>query len=213
MFILVVVIIAIGNHGSDITRVSLAAQEAQGGCKNCHAKLSDQVPESHFTVTLEKVKYCLICHSLEGPAVAFDWVIHLDHYSTPEFVGDCWSCHLIDEGGNFRLVGAEDWKEIKVTEDMVEQMGSYFQSWATSEHLDHRHAQASVTCGLCHGTFFPEEPVSMEQCFICHGSYEQIAQKAEIHYEMLYPHFGGGNECGLCHKAHEESVHVCKQCH
>lgn len=213
LFILVVVAMVIGNCASNINTIR-ATQEPRGGCTDCHVKLSEEVPESHFKVTLEEEKYCLICHSLEGPAAAFDWVIHLGHYSTPGFVGNCWSCHLIDEGGSFRLIEAADGKGIiKATEDVVEQMCLYFQSWSTSEHLDHWHAQRSVTCGLCHGTFFPEERVSMDQCLRCHGSYEHLAALTKNVDPNPHNSHHGEMRCALCHSAHEESVLYCNMCH
>lgn len=219
----VMAIVLIGVYGPNTTQVSLAVQEGEEGCASCHEKLSDTVPESHFNVTLEEVKYCLVCHSLEGPATAFDWTTHLAHYAQEEFSGDCWSCHLLDEEGGFRLIGAEGGKGIEVTEEVVEGMGSYFVSWATSEcensegeiklGLDHKHANQGVTCALCHGTYFPQGRASMEQCLGCHGSYEHVATLTEDVDPNPHRSHLGEVRCTLCHRAHEESVFYCNECH
>lgn len=146
------------------------ADEKAQGCQSCHV-LSEKLPEEHpFTVMLEEVKYCLECHSAGASAVAFDWIIHLNHYSSEEFEGDCWSCHMIDEKGNYRLDGA-DKEGIKVVKEDVDRMDAYYESWATSEQKDHTHAQAGVTCTMCHESFFPKERASMKQCQRCHGDY------------------------------------------
>jgi len=214
LFILVVVAIVIGNCGSTMNAIR-ATQEARRGCTGCHVNLSEEVPESHFKVTIEEVKYCMICHSIEGPAVAFEWAIHLDHYSTPEFVGDCWSCHLIDEEGSFRLIEAADGNGlIKATKDVVEKMVPYFQSWATSVHLDRRHAQCGVTCTVCHGTFFPHQRPGMGQCLQCHGSYQHlVALTKDVSPNPHEESHLGEIMCTYCHKAHQESVLFCKNCH
>lgn len=209
----VIAFVTIDGCGKNVIRFSLAMQKVQGGCISCHVKLLEKLPKSHFKVTIEEVKYCLICHSREGPSADFYWVIHFRHYSKPESVKNCWSCHLIDESGSFRLIGAIDKNEIKVTKDRVERMGSYLKSWAASENLDYRHAQRSVTCHLCHGTFFPEERVSMEQCLRCHSSYEHLAALTkDVHPNPHNSHLGE-IRCTLCHKVHQKSALFCTQCH
>jgi hypothetical protein len=210
--IVVITFFILVEYGPDIQSASVAKQ-GPDGCASCHTKLSEKVPESHSKVTLEEVKYCLVCHELEGPALAFDWVIHRNHYAQSPFAGTCWSCHQIDAGGNFRLMGAEGGREIKVTREKVEKMSTYFRSWATPKYLDQKHGQQSVTCELCHGTFFPEKTVPKERCFRCHGSYEQLAARNPIHYNAIWPHWTiGPAECSDCHKAHAESL-LCSTCH
>lgn len=197
----------------DAVRISPAAQDVQGGCASCHTKLSATVPEGHSTVMPDQVQFCLICHSLQGPAPAFDWVIHLTHYAQSGFVGNCWSCHLIDQSGSFKLIGGEAESQIRVTKDVVQSMSSYFQSWATSERLDHKHAEQGVTCASCHGTFFPVAPPSMEQCLNCHGSYQYIATLSADVYPNPHASHWGDLPCGDCHGAHQESVLFCDDCH
>lgn len=214
LFILVVVATVTGNCGPK-RKTLRAKQDVRGGCTGCHEKLSEVVPENHFKVRLEEEKYCLICHSMEGPAVAFGWAIHLDHYSRPEFVGDCWSCHLIDQGKSFGLIEAADGQGlVKATKDVVEKMVPYFQSWATSVHLDKRHAECSVTCGACHGTFFPHQRPAMGQCLQCHGSYQHLAALTkDVSPNPHEESHLGEIMCTYCHKAHQESVLYCKNCH
>ena len=213
LFISVVIVIAIWGHGPNITRVSLAMQKAQEGCTSCHAKLSETLPEDHLPVTREEVKYCLICHVAGGAATAFEWTVHFEHYSNAEFVDDCWSCHLIDQEGNFKPYDGQT-AGLKVSKEEVDQLVPYYKSWGTSEYLDHEHALEKLSCVDCHGVLIAKEPVSTEQCFICHESYEELAQKTLKHYDAMYPHFSGKElECSACHRAHQESVLVCKQCH
>lgn len=190
-------------------------KRAETGCSGCHVKLSNTLPEQHFKDIQESIEYCLICHSYKGPAVVFGWIIHLRHYSKPKFQADCWSCHLIDDSGSFTVINAKDGNaSIKESKDVVESMKPYFHSWATSEHLDHRHAQQSVTCRLCHAMFFPEEEAAMEQCINCHGTYEHLAELTG-ETSPVNPHEShlGELKCNVCHKAHEESVLYCNKCH
>jgi hypothetical protein len=208
-----VIVITARGYGFNVAKIDFIRQEVRGGCESCHEQPSKNVPESHLKATPEEVKHCLNCHSLEGKASVVDWFIHLHHYSQKKFKGDCFSCHLIDEGGNFRLIGAKGEKQIKVTKDMVKRIGAYFQSWATSEHLDHLHAKESITCMDCHERFFPEKNASREQCFSCHGGYKDLATSTKDSHPNPHASHHLNLRCIVCHKAHEKSVLYCNLCH
>jgi len=130
-------------------------------------------------------------------------------------MGDCWSCHSIDKGGSFKLIDALNMEgQTIATEEVVEKMSSYFQSWAISDYLDHWHARHSVTCVDCHGTFFPKHRLTVEQCLKCHGSYQDLAALTEDVYPTN-PHDShlGEVRCTRCHKAHKEPALYCNKCH
>ncbi|MBI3949224.1 MAG: cytochrome c3 family protein [Acidobacteria bacterium] len=210
----VVTIVAIGEYDSNVSGANSGTRQPSDGCVICHPKLSAQVPEGHFKTTLNELKFCLTCHALEGAASAFTWTRHQRHYAVLGAAANCWLCHQLDANGNFRLIGVNGSKEIKTTPEVVAKMEPYYLSWATSSHLDRKHGEQSVICSTCHETAFPEATVKKEKCFTCHGSYEQIAEQAPIHFSAIYPHFQTGPvECNACHKAHEQSVLVCNQCH
>jgi hypothetical protein len=217
VFIIAVVLIPLftaGGYRLHITGLVLGMQETQSGCAGCHDEFSEILPQNHALIDTEELKICLTCHTAGGDATPFEWLVHFKHYATLEFTSDCWSCHRLDDRGNFSLTGVAEWKDIKATRYDAERMGPYFRSWGSSEYLDNRHGKQKVTCVLCHGKFFPKERATMEQCFECHGSYEQLVEKAPKHNTAMYPHFREEQlECHECHKAHEESVQVCKECH
>jgi len=209
----VIGIAAIGTNGPKVRGARVGTSQP-GGCTVCHPKLSAQVPEGHFTPKLDEVKYCLACHAMEGAATAFTWTRHRNHYAALGVAVTCWLCHRIDANGNFRVIGVDGGKQIKTTPEMVAKMEAYYLSWATSDRLDRKHGERSVTCATCHDGNFPTAAVKKEKCFTCHGSYEQVARQAPIHYDAIYPHFQVGPvECNDCHKAHEKSVLVCNMCH
>jgi len=191
------------------------ADEKPQGCQSCHV-LREKLPDEHplavvtptHAVMLKEVKYCLECHSAEGSAVAFDWIVHLNCYSSQEFEGDCWSCHMIDEKGNYTLYGA-DKEGIEMLKEDVDSMSPYYESWATSEYEDHIHAQAGVTCTMCHASFFPKEEASMEQCQRCHGEgYTSTSLDLYVAH-----HYAPGRMCSDCHKTHDASQPNCYECH
>ena len=213
LFVSAVIVITTRGYGFNVAKIDLIRPEALGECESCHNQPSEKGHETHLKTTPEEVKHCLNCHSLEGKASVVDWLIHLHHYAQEKFKGDCFSCHLIDEGGNFRLIGAKDGKEIKVTKDMVKRMGAYFQSWATSEHLDHLHAKESITCRDCHEMFFPEKNVSREQCLSCHRSYTDLATLTKNLHPNPHASHHLNLRCIVCHKAHKESALYCNKCH
>jgi fumarate reductase flavoprotein subunit len=159
----------------------------------------------------------LSCHSEGGDAVSLGFVSHSRHYALEEFAegGHCWSCHRLDETSRFGLLGTDGGIDTttELSRDEVERLSSYFVSWASSEFLDHRHGQAGQRCLHCHGNDLPVEPVAMDVCIGCHGSYGDLAElTASVDPNPHASHLGE-IECSHCHKAHQESVLVCNQCH
>lgn len=202
----------------------LQATDTEDGCASCHSKLSTVVPEDHPEIMIEEVAYCLPCHTSEGPVTAFDWTIHFAHYTQEAFPGGCWSCHQLEYGAFTLILAGNESEEVEsgelastpetgLNEEKVESMGVYFQSWATSEHLDRTHAQQGVTCSLCHNTVFPEKSASMKQCLGCHGTYQHIATLTEDLERNPHASHLGEVQCDFCHKAHEDSVNYCAECH
>jgi len=207
-------VVAFGEFGSSTARADATAQPT--GCTACHPKLSENIPEGHSKAWLNSVSFCLMCHKTAGAAPGFVWTAHQKHYGplvTPGFTGDCWSCHTIDSAGNFQVIGSSG-GTIKVTRETVNKMTPYYQLAANSKFLGSTHAKVSVTCEICHGVPFPEKAPVKEQCFQCHGSYDQIAELAPIHYSAMYPHHQSDPvECADCHHAHKKSELVCNMCH
>ncbi len=202
----------IGGTGSNATEAWLVHAQSADACGACHT-LSESVPEGHFKATLNEVKYCLACHSLEGAATAFAWTTHQNHYSTLGVAINCWLCDQIDATGHFRLMGVEGGQEIPATQSQVTKMEPRYLSWATSVYLDRRHGQQSVTCRACHGTYFPERRPATEQCYTCHGSYQLVASLTEDVEPNPHASHLGEIRCTICHKSHEKSVLYCNQCH
>jgi hypothetical protein len=191
-----------------------AAAGASGGCGQCHPNLSALMPKGHPPLGENGFKGCLKCHGTGDKAELFATRIHLQHYGTSRFPGNCQSCHQIGQDGQFGLVGgSESPSKVRVLSDTAKKLESYFHSWGTSKYLDHRHAQKGLSCSACHGTTVPEKGVPKDRCQQCHGSYEVLSQKSQIHASMVVPHFSGGNDCGLCHRAHSESELTCARCH
>ena len=151
---------------------------------------------------------CTACHDRLS-ARAED--IHLSHLSSTGFSGDCRSCHFMDDTSHFRTIEEEN--KTKTTHDVIEKMAPYFQSWADSTFLDHTHAESGVDCAGCHGTYFPESGLSLDDCLKCHGRYEDLA-KATINTEPN-PHDSHYMDlrCTLCHKGHQASELYCNTCH
>ncbi len=149
--------------------------EVSEGCMSCHEKLSETFPQDHVDISPEELKYCMMCHTTKNNVPAFEWISHYMHYANAEFVGDCWSCHLIDEEGILKVLGAGGENRTKMEKDMTEEFSPYFHSWATSQYLDHRHAQEKIRCGHCHKTLSAEEEFPMEKCVECHGGYQHVA--------------------------------------
>lgn len=191
------------------------ADEGAPGCLSCHEPLSDALPDGH-PVVRDKLGVCLMCHGVEGTAAAFQWVVHLDHYASEDFGGDCWSCHLIDEEGRFKLQGL-DKEGIEVAQEDVDRMAAYYRSWATSEHTDRAHAEAGVSCDTCHGVPFPETEAEapMDPCIRCHGDYWDGLPELteELNPNPHHVSHEGFLGCAECHGAHKESKNYCSNCH
>ncbi|MBI4470074.1 MAG: cytochrome c3 family protein, partial [Acidobacteria bacterium] len=206
---------AAGWSGKDVTTVCMAQTPA--GCNSCHTKLSTQIPEGHFKVTVEQVTFCIVCHSqTESPNAAasrLGWFTHLDHFGNQEFDGTCWSCHVINTGGELTLVGMKTSMGIKVNKNLATAMTGYYGTWATSEFLDHTHAERGVTCALCHDSNFPTEAPLVNQCLKCHQSYAHVAAQTQDLYPNPHDSHMGDLRCTLCHHAHEKSTTYCNECH
>lgn len=100
------------------------------------------------------------------------------------------------------------------TKKAEDELAAYHQSLETSSLLDHKHALNNIGCIDCHGEPIPKEGLIKEKCLECHGSYEEVAEKAPTHNMAIQPHFGEQEtECNSCHKAHKKSGLVCNQCH
>lgn len=213
-----------GGRSPDITSGIILSQdtpqapptppEASEGCLRCHAGILTILPENHFKVAVAEIKNCLVCHSGKGPAAAFTWVIHWDHYSKKEFSGNCWSCHLIDKQGDFKLYKSDRVliKE-KTDKRAVNMLTPFFHSWGSSKYLDQVHAARGVTCTLCHNTLLSETKVSKEQCLQCHGSYQHLSARSKDLLPNPHASHCGEISCTLCHHAHQQSELYCNLCH
>ena len=113
-------------------------------------------------------------------------------------------------------------------------MGTFYTSWAEPGLLANNHANAAVTCQICHTRTLsdtlheidayyikhefdqPEEgKFADESCEPCHGPLEQVAQRTanySVDGEVVNPHDPhpglktvGQIDCYRCHSIHEES--------
>ena len=188
--------------------------DSRAGCTGCHEKLAELLPKGHFKTKSDSLQYCLICHSSEGSACRFNWTIHFYHYAASEFSGDCSTCHLRDLKGFVGLPDSSEKNELTLTQELMNAITPYFQSWASSEHLDRLHAKHGVTCMTCHRTFLPKNKVATSQCQKCHGTYESLASMtSDISPANPHKSHLGEMKCSRCHKAHKESSLYCNKCH
>jgi len=193
----------------------LSTKKVRAGCTECHEKLTEVLPEEHIAIAQGNLIKCIECHSGKGSSgdVTFDRIIHLAHYSIEDSPESCWSCHEIDNKGLFTLIGVENKKGPDIDREIVEKMGSYFLSWATSDFLDNKHAKKNLNCMPCHESSFPDWAPTMDECFTCHVSYEHVSMLTKdvepnphlSHYVDL--------RCTVCHKSHEASKLYCDKCH
>ena len=169
-----------GQVGGSLQGEFTQANPSGDGCSSCHSSLSQILPGDHLQDMLEDLELCLNCHSEGGDAVSLGFLSHSRHYALKEFAegGKCWSCHRMDEASRFDLLGTDGDIDttIELSRDEVERLGSYFVSWASSEYLDHRHGRAGNRCLHCHGNDLPVQPVAMDVCMGCHGSYVDLAE-------------------------------------
>lgn len=75
-----------------------------------------------------------------------------------------------------------------------------------------RHTAAGVGCQTCHGEAAFTEPVAMQACTQCHGSYAELAARTPWEPNPHQSHMGEV-ECSSCHNIHKPSVSFCDQCH
>ena len=115
-------------------------ESTSNSCTRCHS-FDDVLPEDHPRDDVETVESCTNCHSREDGSVAFGRMVHWKHYTRDAFEGDCWSCHSMEEGSRFGLLDTTQGTEVEASRDKVEQMSSYFESWASSQYLDRRHGE------------------------------------------------------------------------
>lgn len=208
--LVVSVFVVTGGAGS---KASLAKEGVRRGWTICRAEVWEKLAQSPFEMIPEERKSCSVYHSLEGTVSTFGWITHLDRYSTPEVARNGWFYYPIGKAGNFRRTGAEGGKEIKVTDEVAEEMVPHLESWATSPHLDQRHAPRGITCGTCHGTAFPRQRPATEQCLKCHGNYKELVPLTEDVFPNPHKSHLGEIRCTRCHKEHQKSVLYCNKCH
>jgi len=199
--------------GLALTSGSALQSDGPSGCLDCHESLTAATPVEHPTVQ-DALASCLICHGATGAAPRFAWVIHDDHYASTSFGGDCWSCHEMASETSLGLIGVGDFS-VETTEADAAALADYFASWASSELSDRAHAEASVTCALCHGTPVPTEIATDETCMACHGDYwsdlSELTEEIEPNPHQI-SHVGP-LYCTECHGAHQESKNYCSDCH
>ena len=195
------------------TPVNKTKPMSSSSCIQCHKALSETLPQNHVKITTQDIRYCAMCHVLENKVAPFDWIAHYPHYTANEFQGNCWSCHFMNEKGNFGVTGSQNKARVDIDKNGVERLSSFFDSWASSEHLDCVHADARVSCSSCHAKFAVEEEFSMEVCLKCHGSYADMALITKNTEPNPHESHLGEINCTFCHKIHEPSVDLCEQCH
>jgi nitrate/TMAO reductase-like tetraheme cytochrome c subunit len=140
-------------------------------------------------------------------------------------------------------IGAASWYTIHLSDTNPQfcatchLMKEYVDSYTSSTHLDHLHAQATIQCKQCHDYPLASEISSgikyitgnytvplaytkignKEFCLKCHGSYDKLAE-----YTANYDPDSGRNphqshngelDCYNCHKSHGQSQLYCTQCH
>jgi hypothetical protein len=113
-------------------------------------------------------------------------------------------------------------------------MQTYVESWKSEPFLAYAHAEAGVTCLMCHEptiqqqvdevvkfvtkdyeTPLSEREFPNEFCFGCHehGSYAEVSQRtAGLALNPHDSHFGE-RDCTLCHNVHRDSQDYCAPCH
>jgi hypothetical protein len=195
------------------TAVNKTQQMPSSVCSQCHEALSEILPQNHVNITTQDMKYCTMCHVLENEVAPFEWIAHYPHYTVNEFQGSCWSCHFMSKEGNFGVIGSQHNARGDIDKNGVEGLRPFFDSWASSEHLDCVHAEARVPCSSCHAKFSVEEDSNMEVCLKCHGSYADMALVTKDTEPNPHDSHLGEVDCTLCHKIHEPSMDLCEQCH
>ena len=80
-------------------------------------------------------------------------------------------------------------------------------------YLADRHKIAGVDCSGCHRESPPKQKAGSEVCVECHGDYAKVAERtARLDINPHDSHMGE-IDCDQCHRGHQRSVLVCRQCH
>jgi hypothetical protein len=116
-------------------------------------------------------------------------------------------------------------------------MQANVESYLTSNHLDHVHAEAGVMCKDCHSDYtlqqeiragiayyannylvnedgtFPKRDYTDEICTQCHGGMSDVAPQTDFLY--FNPHDSGMGDftCDTCHPSHDAQIDYCNDCH
>ncbi len=111
------------------------------------------------------------------------------------------------------------------------------ESYLTSNHLDHVHAEAGVMCKDCHSDYslldeiraglnfltgnyvvnadgtLPKRDFEDDICTQCHGGMERVARSTD--FLARNPHNSGMGTftCDTCHVSHGAQIDYCSQCH
>jgi cytochrome c nitrite reductase small subunit len=113
-------------------------------------------------------------------------------------------------------------------------MEPYYNSWASTEYLAHKHNAASISCQDCHPRTLgqltheilatvrksyneplPALKIGKDQCLSCHGDYASLAKvTASLKVNPHASHIGE-EQCYQCHKMHRASpgLKFCTTCH
>jgi len=81
--------------------------------------------------------------------------------------------------------------------------------------LSHIHQLNEVKCSDCHHLGQAPKPLKTEECLVCHGTMEEVAQSTESLTPNPHdsPHYGKEVDCNACHQAHARFQYFCAKCH
>ena len=169
------------------------------GAKELYSYLFTDVTSEDIELESIPTRRCKNCHEDAHSEDEFSDRIFPDIRET----GDsqpCQQCHT--EMGHLGL-----------TEEETEAYEPKYASWNYSEFMDNYHHENKVTCAACHGSSYPEEKASIENCEECHGGYDVQSELTSDVQPNPHDSHLGEIRCTACHKSHQESSLVCNQCH
>ena len=81
--------------------------------------------------------------------------------------------------------------------------------------LGHIHLLSKIGCGDCHSDPKAPAPLKNNDCFNCHGSAREVAERTAESQPNPHDsiHYGTSLDCELCHHQHRSSENFCDQCH